>query len=90
MGAIGVGLGIGYNGARGIERAEAVAYIDRVEADGGTVFLNSRQISIRLNSITCRTFPQFIIDYFDRVDTDGGELFLTRTEIRLKIQQITC
>jgi hypothetical protein len=57
MGAIGVGLGIGYNGQRGIERAETVAYIDRVEADGGTVFLNSRQTSIRLNSITCRTFP---------------------------------
>ncbi len=90
MGAIGVGLGIGYNGVRGIVRAEAVAYIDRVEADGGTVFLNSGQISLRLNSLTCRTLPQFIIDYFDRVDDDGGELFLTRTEIRQKIQQITC
>ena len=90
MSGIGIGIGVGFNGVAGLLRPEADAYIDRVEADGGTVFLNSREISIRLNSITCRQFPQFIVDYFIRVADDNGTIFLTHKQTRDRIAQITC
>ena len=90
MSGIGIGIGVGFNGVAGLLRPEADAYIDRVEADGGVVFLNERQISIRLNALTCRQFPQFIVDYFIRVAADSGAIFLTHGQTRDRISQITC
>ena len=53
MSGIGVGIGIGYGLSRARINALVLAYIARVEADGGTVFLSPLQIQKRLKQIAC-------------------------------------
>ena len=53
MSGIGVGIGIGYGLSRARINALVLAYIARVKADGGTVFVNAKQIEKRLKQIAC-------------------------------------
>ena len=50
----GIGIGIGVGITRGfIVTTTVLAYIERVETDGGTVFLSPLQIQVRLNQTLC-------------------------------------
>ncbi len=53
MSGIGVGIGIGYGLFRARVNALVLAYIERVEDDGGTVFVDAKHIEKRLKQIAC-------------------------------------